>query len=159
MGNLATLGGRFAFNSNFLGVVTGDFSAPSDWGGREDSLNAAHWVLAHITGTRRITARLLGQEVAQDDWEQAVKMGGAPQGYQQAPEPEALRTEFVELGSLIERTLDSFGPEQLSQKIDGQFPDGSETVEQAAFGLYMHECIHLGQLLLIRRLLGKDRIV
>ena len=158
MGTLADLGGRYEFNSRLLMRLTADFSE-SDWGLREDRLNAAHWVLAHITGTRRSALRLMGQAIERDEWEDETGLGGDPHGFRKAPTVESLLGEFESLGSEISDALEELGPDGLSKAVSLDLPDGSRTVEEGVFGLYMHECIHLGQLTLIRRLLGKPRFM
>lgn len=152
MATLADLGGRYQFNSGLLSRLTEDFSE-EDWGLRQDHLNAAHWVLAHITGARRGVMRLMGVEVEREEWETATGLGGDREGFQEAPSVSDLLTEFEALGSKISESIDSLGPRGMAMSVDTDLPDGSKTIGEAVFGLYMHECVHLGQLTMIRRML------
>ena len=158
MGTLADLGGRYCFNSRLLARLTEDFSE-EDWGHRGDQLNAAHWVLAHITGARRGALRLMGQEAPRAEWEQATALGSDRDGFKSAPLVPELLGEFEALGSKIDGRLAELGPRGLSKTTDADLPDGSSTIGEGIFGLYMHECFHLGQLSLIRRMLGKPRFM
>ena len=158
MATLGDLGGRYQFNARLLGRLTEDFSEP-DWGLRDDGLNAAHWVLAHITGARRGAMRLMGSNIEREEWETATGLGGDRDGFIQAPPIADLMVEFESLGLKISESLAALGPDGLAKETDSDLPDGSRTVNEGVFGLYMHECIHLGQLTLMRRLLGKPRFM
>jgi hypothetical protein len=158
MATLGDLGGRYQFNTRFLGRLTEDFSGP-DWGLRDDEFNAAHWVLAHITGARRGAMRLMGHDVEREEWETATGLGGERGGFVQAPTVADLLVEFESLGAKISESLAAMGPDALAKEIDADLPDGSKTVNEGVFGLYMHECIHLGQFTMMRRLLGKPRFM
>lgn len=158
MATLGDLGGRYQFNTGLLGRLVEDFGEV-DWGLRDDGLNAAHWVLAHITGARRGAMRLLGHDIEREGWEEATARGGDRDGFRKAPQVSDLMREFESLGVRIAESLESLGPEGLAREIDADLPDGSRTIVEGVFGLYMHECFHLGQISLIRRLLGKPRFL
>ena len=158
MGTKADLGGRYEFNSGFLAKLTEDFEE-GDWGLRDDDLNAAHWDLGHLVSSRRGALRLMGKEIQRDDWEDAIGLGGEREGFKQAPPVADLMKEFAELGTNISRTIDELGKEGLAREIDAVLPDASQTIGEGVFGLYMHECVHLGHFTLFRRLLGKVRFM
>jgi hypothetical protein len=158
MATLGDLGGRFLFNTHLLGRLLEDFTE-ADWGLRDDELNAAHWVLAHITGARRGAMRLMGHDIEHEEWETVTGLGGDKEGFKQAPKVEDLIPEFESLGSRISESMASLGPGGLAVEIDADLPDGSRTINEGVFGLYMHECLHLGQITMIRRLLGKPRFM
>jgi hypothetical protein len=158
MATLGDLGGRYQFNSRLLGRLIEDFTE-DDWGLRSDDLNAAHWVLAHITGARRGAMRLMGNDMEREDWETATGLGGDRDGFKGAPPVAELIVEFDSLGSKISDSLASLGPGGLAKEVDAGLPDGSRTINEGVFGLYMHECLHLGQITMIRRLLGKTRFL
>ena len=128
-------------------------------GFRGDDLNAAHWVLAHITGARRGAMRLMGHNIERKDWETATGLGGERDGFKGAPSVSELILEFDSLGSKISDSIAALGPEGLAKETDAGLPDGSRTIGEGVFGLYMHECLHLGQITMIRRLLGKPRFM
>jgi len=158
MGTLADLGGRYRFNTRLLARFTEDFSE-KDWGSRADDLNAAHWILAHMTGTRRSALRLMGVDIPREEWEKATGLGGDHEGFKQAPPVARLLSEFQALGEKIDKVISALGADGLSRTIDTGLPDGSKTAGEGVFGLYMHECIHMGQLSMIRRLLGKPGLM
>ena len=158
MATLSDLGGRYQFNSKLLGRLIEDFSE-DDWGLRDDELNAAHWVLAHITGARRGAMRLMGGDIEREDWETVTGLGGDREGFKKAPPVAELIVEFDGLGARISESIAKLGPDGLAKEVDADLPDGSRTIHEGVFGLYMHECIHLGQITMIRRLLGKPRFM
>jgi len=159
MGTLSDVGGRYEFNAELLAGLTRDFSE-SDWGLREDALNAAHWILAHIVRTRRSILRLLGSDFPAEPWEDETAMGAPREGFRQAPAVPDLLEEFRAHGSRISESLTALSPEMASKPLKSELPDGSKTVQDGICGFFfMHECYHLGQIGMIRRLLGKPGIV
>ena len=133
MATLGDLGGRYQFNTRFLGRLTEDFSGP-DWGLRDDELNAAHWVLAHITGARRGAMRLMGRDIERERWETATGLGGDRDGFKQAPPVADLMAEFDSLGSKISESLAALGPDRLAKEVDAGLPDGSRTAQAIKSG-------------------------
>jgi hypothetical protein len=159
MGNLSEVGKRYEFNVEMLTAQTGDFSE-SDWGLRDDDLNAAHWILAHIVRTRRSILRMLGHELPTDPWEELTALGGPRDGFKSAPAASDLLAEFRDQGSRIKESLQDLSPEVASRPMETNLPDGSKTVGESIAGFfYFHESFHLGQFGFIRRLLGKPGII
>lgn len=159
MGTLSDVGRCYEFNAEMLAGLTRGFSE-SDWELREDTLNAAHWILAHIVRTRRSVLRMLGHNVPVESWEEVTGMGGPREGFRQAPAVPDLLEEFRTQGLSIKENLISLAPETASRPLEAELPDGSKTVEEGICGFFfLHECYHLGQLGMIRRLLGKPGIV
>lgn len=159
MGTPSDVGRCYEFNAEMLAGLTSDFSE-SDWGPREDTLNAAHWILAHIVRTRRHILRMMGHNVPTEPWEAVTGMGGPHEGFRQAPAVPDLLGEFRTQGPRIKESLIALSPEAASRPLEGKLPDGSKTVEEGICGFFfLHECYHMGQLGMIRRLLGKPGIV
>jgi hypothetical protein len=158
METLSDVARRYEFNAGILAALTRDFSE-GDWDLREDDLNAAHWILAHLVGARRSVLRMLGQEVSTEPWEKLTGMGGPRDGFKSAPEVSDLVAEFRAQGARIKDGLRGLSSEAASRPLKSGLPDGSKTVIEGVSGFfYFHETFHLGQLDLIRRLLGKPGI-
>ena len=154
---LAGLGLRFRFNETMLGAAAEGFSA-DDWaaepGGKGG--NTAHWILGHVTSCRRVILRKLGDEVAEDDWEAQFGMNTAPEGTGGYPSPGVLVEEFQACGERIAARCASVGSEELGGAWEG-FPTGDGTVRDGVHFMYTHECYHIGQLGLLRRMHGHER--
>ena len=149
----------FHFNHQFLDSVTTDFS-DADWlappgtkGG-----NHAHWILGHLAVSRRALLRGVGKPVPPEPWEKAFGRGSQPVAGKDGPSPAALRQDFLASGALLHDHLASLSPEEAAAPYGRKLPDGSESVSGAAHFLFLHECYHIGQLGLLRRILGKPGV-
>ncbi len=154
---LSELGAKFGFASRMLTLLTSDFSE-EDWSRRLYGVNSPHWVLGHITVMRRAILRMIGQPAIQLEWETTFGMSASGDIPSSAPTPAALLEEFHATSVALANALPKL-PEQVAEsEIPSPLPDGSRTVGQALMGLYMHECYHLGQIGLMRRLQDKPGI-
>lgn len=156
--DLPKLGQRFLFHRRFLDTLVEGFT-PEDWAARPgpEGGNTAHWILGHLVLSRRYLARKLGGDVPKDDWEDTFHMGSRPDATESYPEPPALLADFAARGREIAAALEELSPKQAAAEWGSSFPDGGQTVGEGAWFLHFHEVYHLGQLGLLRRLLGKPR--
>jgi hypothetical protein len=150
---LAALAQRFAFNETFLDQLTRDFE-DRDWLHREGEVNHAQWLLGHLAATRRWALRemVIGQE--EEPWERHFGKGSKSTAQSDDISPAMLRESFIKNGELLRRHLLAQDPAQAAAPFR-PFPDGSTTLAGGAHFLHFHESYHLGQIGLIRRLLGK----
>jgi hypothetical protein len=153
---LAPLAQRFAFNETFLDRLTADFE-DRDWLHREGAANHAQWVLGHLAATRRWALREMGKGLEEEPWERHFGMGGKATPQSDDIPPAMLRESFVKNGDALRRHLLAQNEKQAEAPFRS-FPDGSSTLSGGAHFLHFHESYHLGQLGLIRRLLGKPGI-
>jgi hypothetical protein len=114
--------------------------------------NCCNWVLGHIVSTRNVILNLLG--------EQPILSEGEASLYQRGSNPiedgikahsfESLLADFDRSQEQIMSALKSVPDEDLARKID------DETVAQKLATLHFHEAYHVGQLGLLRRIVGKE---
>ncbi len=154
---LRHLARRFSFNRTFLNTLIDGFQAddwsrvPSDQGG-----NTPHWILGHLVTSRRFLARRLGAELPNDGWEELFGMHAEPDGTRGFPSVPELVTAFGAADAALAERLPALTEEEREEPWGARpFPDGGETVAQGVSFLYFHETYHLGQLGLLRRILGK----
>lgn len=155
---LAALGARYRFNNDLLHAVSEGFT-PEDWRVRAGESNPAVWILGHVTASRRVLLRGAGQAVETAEWEALFAMGRKPSPDDPYPPADALAADFRELGERIVETLAGLTPEQAASAVPQPLPDGSRTLEGFLHFLYMHECYHLGQIGLLRRMTGKPGFI
>jgi len=156
---LSDLARQFRFNLGLLQRFAGDLS-PEEWSrpASEQGGNSPHWVLGHLARARRGILRRLGEELEPEAWEDAFARGaGTGQGAGWAPVEELL-ADFARSDERLAERLVDLDAHDAAERWDAGFPDGSETVEQGVRFVHFHEVYHLGQLGLLRRLLGKDSI-
>jgi hypothetical protein len=68
-----------------------------------------------------------------------------------------LAADFKAGGAPLADRLAALTPEEAAVPWEHPFPDGSQDVGGAASFFHFHEVYHLGQLGLLRRMLGKER--
>ena len=155
---LASLADQFAFNDKAVGMFSGGFEG-DDWLHRGDGRsNHALWALGHITHYRRWMARELFGEDVPNVLGARFAMGSTIDDELTSTTPEGLREMFVEAGDMVRgklRTLDATALDVVLPEDPGM-PDGSKTVGGVASFLFFHEAMHIGQIGLLRRCMGKD---
>jgi len=134
-------------NSTLEGISQEESLLPPPNGG-----NCINWIMGHILHTRDVILEQLGQQIV---WTDSV----AKTLYQRGAAPMAESGNAVELSVLLAlfnqsqpRILD--GIEQL-----GNAPTSDGKLEDSIAFFNFHESYHLGQLAILRRILGKDSII
>lgn len=154
--NVQSLAFRFNFNTKFLARITNDFEQ-ADWLFRAGTefKNTPHWILAHLTMARRYVVRVLGAELAPEPWEALFAPGTEVADPGTYPSVAELLAEFEAGGERVAQRLKQMTDDELAAATERTFPDGSQTRERAAGFMSFHESYHLGQLGVLRRLIGK----
>ena len=153
---LGQLARRFTFNRQTIGVICDAFES-DDWSrpASADGGNTAHWILGHIATSRRILLRKLGEEIAEDDWESEFSMDSSPKGTDGYPSPATLLKTLAASDEQLVQRLEQMSDADADEEWGSKFPDGSATIGGGAHFLFFHECYHVGQLGLMRRIVGK----
>ena len=156
----ADLARQFAFNDRTL-VMLAEGMEAADWACRpsESGGNTAHWILGHLSVSRRYLARKLGAEIPEDGWETRFGMNAEAGDTADYPAPDALLEDFDASGKTIARLLTELDAQAAAVEWGSKFPDGGKTIAEGARFLHFHEAYHLGQLGLLRRICGTPGIV
>jgi len=157
MNPLAQLSRRFTFNEALLDRITADFE-DGDWLARPGEGNHAQWLLGHLAATRRWALREMGQTSEHEPWEQHFGMGARPTPLSDDIAPAMLREVFVKTGQVLAQHLATLDDAAVAAPFR-KFPDGSNTLSGGLHFLHFHESYHLGQIGLIRRLVGRPGAV
>ena len=157
---LAALADRFRFNENVLGMTSEDFEE-GDWAASAGPKggNTAHWILGHVASTRRYLLRKLGGSCAEDEWEQDFGAGAKPGENSGYPAPGELVQDILASGEKLGARMAAMSDEECRTEWGAAFPDGGTTLGDGAHFLYFHECYHLGQLGLLRRINGRPGFI
>jgi len=151
---LANLGRRFLFHHRLLDMVVASFG-PDDWAFRPPSGgNSAHWLLGHVTATRRAMLRSVGETLPRAPWEARFAMGSKRGDDAGSPAPAELKAEFEELGGRLAKRLASMTAEEAAKPAPQAAPDGSRDADGALHFYHFHEAYHLGQIGYLRRMRG-----
>ena len=113
--------------------------------------NCANWVLGHIIVSRGDIVALLGGEKLWTDEQAAPYLRGS-RGFEANPSflpwP-SLLTELDKSQEVLAKEIASASPEKLAESL------GKDTVAERLAFLQFHEGYHVGQLGLLRRLVGR----
>lgn len=151
---LGQIGMHFQFNSNFIKQIASDLDE-ADWKQNHGEGNTALWVLGHIAVYRRMLLRQIGQEIAEENWEELFKKGTKLDQTQTNPSADSLIKDISNTGMKITKGLITLKAEDAEKTIDMTMPNGENTLNGLINFLYFHESYHLGQIGYIRRLLNK----
>lgn len=117
--------------------------------------NTLNWVLGHMVATRNAMLALLGEEPIWDE-KRALLYSGAPEGGWSPERALPLATIVTDLDRSQERIMS--GLERLSDEALEE-PRGNGTLAYRLGFLHFHESYHVGQIGLLRRLLGKPGVI
>jgi hypothetical protein len=155
---MADLAGRFRFNTTLVDLLV-DGLAGEDWTRREGNASPAIWVLGHLAAMRLYLLRTLEVRVPRRDWEERFAAGSDPTSNRDShPSPETL----LECLRRSDRALVKVLTELSSQEVDAVW--ASDGPDEVSLGgcvgfFYFDETFHLGQLGLIRQMLGKRPVL
>lgn len=117
--------------------------------------NTLNWVLGHMVATRNAVLALLGEEPIWDE-EKALLYSGSPEAGWSPERALPLDSIVADLDRSQERIvsgLDRLSDEALEE------PSGNGTLGWRLGFLHFHESYHVGQIGLLRRLLGKPGVI
>lgn len=129
--------------------------------GHEESLvapqagNTLNWVLGHIVAWRNATLAALGEEPIWDDERAQLYSGSEEAGWSQesALPLDSIVADLDRSQERILSGLDRLSDEALEQS------SGNATLGYRLGFLHFHESYHVGQIGLLRRLLGKPGVI
>jgi hypothetical protein len=147
----------FAVGDTMLDRLVGDWS-PTDWRYRDPAGHDARWIVGHVAIHRRRVAALVGNPCTAVDWESAFQRGSSSADVPDHVDPYAVHAACHDAHAHMVLGWPTLTEEALLQSVGRVLPDGSRSVGGAIRFLAWHEAYHLGQLGLLRRMIGKPGI-
>jgi hypothetical protein len=123
----------------------------------QDSSNSDLWILGHITWARSRALKLLGVSWTAP-WLVYFERGSKPEDASHYPSCDEVLAAWKELCAALEPALETASREAMAAPAQTPSPSFDGTVGGLVSFLAMHESLHLGQIVYLRRLLGIDRI-
>ena len=147
----------FAVGDTMLDRLVGDWSA-TEWLFKDAAGHDARWIVGHLAIQRRRVATWAGHPCAPVDWEGAFQRGSSSAAVPDHLDPRTLVAACHEAQARIAIGWPTLTEAALEQPLGRNLPDGSSTIGGAIRFLAWHEAYHLGQLGLLRRMIGKPGI-
>ncbi|MBA3846887.1 MAG: DinB family protein [Planctomycetes bacterium] len=151
---LVPLAHQYQVSAGFIDRLVGDFAAP-DWAARDATGHDARWIVGHLAAIRARCGGMMGLEARAKPWHAAVGRGSRPDQVSAEVQGADLLAAFHAAHRAMAERWDSLTPADLAKPLGRTLPDGADTNGGALRFLAWHEAYHLGQLGLIRRLVGK----
>lgn len=115
--------------------------------------NNMAFIAVHLLDARAWMARYLGLEY-RHPFEEALASVTSIDEVEEFPALEATLAAWDEVSELLDRRLPSLSDAEVAQRSSQEFPVGDPTVVGGITFLLQHESFHIGQLALLRRILG-----
>jgi uncharacterized damage-inducible protein DinB len=115
--------------------------------------NSAAFVAAHLVESRAWTARALGLELPAP-FGGKLAYGTSLDDLADLPPLEAIRAEWDAISALLEARIAALTAADLAAPATGRFPVDDATLAGTLAFLLHHEAYHIGQLSLLRRVVG-----
>ncbi|MBI1374898.1 MAG: DUF664 domain-containing protein [Phycisphaera sp.] len=147
----------FQFNTKALHARVNDLT-PAEWRQQVADSSNALWVVGHVAIYRRTILRNIGLDLPTADWEAAFAKGTKPTNLPDKIGSKHLLDDLAATSERLGEALPGLTDEQLAGPFPRTLPDGSNTLGGAVLFLLWHETYHIGQLGLIRKILGKPTL-
>jgi len=112
------------------------------------------WLLGHHAACKRMVGRILGLDVEAASWEEYFGMESSGEVTDDWPGVDALVADSAEIGGKVSTALAQLTPEKCEQKSKAIHSNEESTLSEKMLFMYWHECFHLGQVAMIRTMLG-----
>jgi len=132
--------------------------ADEEWRQPIAGANPMLWVLGHIVAYRRRMMEAAGLEADAPDDEALFTRGSSGEPPTHVA-PDSLLERLADYSRRLVEKLAGMSEEEAAEKTEIVTPDRSPDRIRVLFFFYFHETYHVGQLGLLRRQLGHDRIV
>jgi uncharacterized damage-inducible protein DinB len=157
-----TLVYQLGISSKVVEMNTGDVSHEESLVTPPKGGSCLNQVLGHITRTRNMALGTMGQKspYPMEEFDPYDDRTGVPFSRERALPFEELRRRYQAMQEPLVRIIEGMSPEALASKPPRKFTgDPNETVGSNLATLVFHECYHVGQTGVLRRLAGKPGVI
>lgn len=147
----------YMVNNTMIDHCVGDFQ-PGDWLVRDAAGHDARWITGHVTVYRRRLVAMMGGPELTETWEAAFMRGTTPDAVPTELDGATIVHAFHEAHLMMVPRWDALSDADLAKPLGRTLLDGGDTIRAGLRFLLWHETYHLGQLGLLRRLVGKRGI-
>jgi uncharacterized damage-inducible protein DinB len=154
---LVTAAQIYQRNESLLAKAIGGITA-EQWTWRpQESSNSALWILGHMVWARSRALKLLGVSWTAP-WLTHFERGSKPEDASQYPSSEEVLIAWEELSAGFPPALEAASTAAMAAPAPEPSPSFDGTVGGMVSFLAMHETYHVGQVVYVRRMLGRDKV-
>ncbi len=150
---LQSIGRGFAFNEKILDMLLDGFDADG-YARRFNDAKSAAWMLEHLAATRRFYASVLEIEVPPPPWKKTDGSVSDGKVSDECPAPQQVIADFAAVGAEIVAKLSGMTNEDFTRTVSHIVTRRDVTLAEQLQFFHFHESYHLGQIGLIRAMLG-----
>jgi hypothetical protein len=157
-----TLAYQLELSSKLLEMNTGDVSHEESLVTPPKGGSCLNQVVGHLTRTRNMALGTMGQKspYPMEDFDPYDDRTGVPFGRANALPLDELRRRFKAMQQPLVSAIEGMSPEVLASRPPRKFTgDPNETVGSNLATFVFHECYHVGQTGVLRRVAGKPGVV
>ena len=157
-----TLVYQLGISSKVVEMNTGDVSHEESLVTPPKGGSCLNQVLGHITRTRNMALGTMGQRspYPMEEFDPYDDRTGVPFSRERALPFDELRRRYQAMQEPLVRIIEGMSPETLASKPPRKFTgDPNETVGSNLATLVFHECYHVGQTGVLRRVAGKPGVI
>lgn len=149
--------GTYALNQAILARCLDGF-AGGDWTTADAQGHTALWVVGHLATCRQLVLEAAGARPPAATWTVAFAKGTRPAAVPRDLDPQPIAADLQASGGTLAAALRALPAEALGRSTGKSWPNGSDTLLGMVGFFAWHESYHLGQLGLLRRMVGKPGI-
>jgi len=138
--------------NNVLKDITNDESHRRD----DDRLNHMKWVAGHLLNTRATSMSRIAGLATDDSYAAQFARGSALTDVVNYPPLEDILARWNSIAVMLSEAVLQIPADRLAAKFPAQMPIGDDTVHGAWSFLISHEAFHIGQLSVLRKMIGKE---
>jgi uncharacterized damage-inducible protein DinB len=125
---------------------------------RFEGSNSIHWLVGHLALCRRMICGFIDLDLDEVEWKAQFDMGSSPELPDDCPSPGALLEDYTSIGEKMCARLKEMTPDEFEKLMKFIVSEEERTVMHNLQFMYWHESYHIGQIAMVARILGCERM-
>ncbi len=121
-----------------------------------ENLNPIKWVAGHLTDTRMTILSLISENAIHEQYKKWFGKGSSNKLDDSFPTIEQIKADWNNISAQLKKALQEIPEDQLLSKAPFQLSIPDETLSGLIAYFAVHESMHIGQISVLRKLIGKE---
>jgi len=147
----------FGFNTATTQKLMGNFAA-DELDRRVGEASPARWIVGHIASSRAGLGKMIGCDVEAAPWAKEFGIGTTSEPSDDWPPMDEMLAEFAKTGAALSERLEAMSAPDFEAEAKAIISDEKVTVGHNVQFLFFHDSYHVGQIGLIGRSFGHERL-